>query len=138
MAIVVLAEDDAHILRVVSIWLKQNHHTVFEATNGRQALSLVLEHRPDILITDVNMPVMDGIQLVKACDAQALPRMGTIVLTSRCDQHEIHASLNGLRAVLHTKPFSPSRLMIEVEALVAGVQTETARSDAGGIRLDDC
>ena len=137
MAIVVLAEDDAHILRVVSIWLKQNHHTVFEATNGRQALSLVLEHRPDILITDVNMPVMDGIELVKACHAEALPRMGTIVLTSRCDQSEIHASLDALRVTLHAKPFSPSRLMTEVEQLIAGVQAEALQTDTGGTRSDD-
>ena len=137
MAVIVLAEDDAHILRVVSIWLKQNHHTVFEAANGRQALSLVIEHRPDILITDVNMPVMDGIELVKACDAQALPRMGTIMLTSRCDQNEIHAGLEGLRIMLHAKPFSPSRLMAEVEGLIAGVQAEAVQADIGGARPDD-
>ncbi|NLE60536.1 MAG: response regulator [Planctomycetes bacterium] len=137
MAIIVLAEDDAHILRVVSMWLKQNHHMVFEATNGRQALSLVLEHRPDILITDVNMPIMDGIALVKACDEQALPRMGTIMLTSRCDQNEIHASLEGLNVVLHAKPFSPSRLMAEVEALIAGRHAEAAQADMGGTHPDD-
>jgi DNA-binding response OmpR family regulator len=135
MATIVLAEDDVHILRVVSIWLKQNHHAVFEATDGRQALSLVLEHRPDILITDVNMPAMSGIELVKACDAQTLPRMGTVVLTSRCDQAEIHASLEGLRVVLHPKPFSPSRLMAEVEELISDVHAEAAQGETGGSTL---
>jgi two-component system chemotaxis response regulator CheY len=127
MAVIVLAEDDVHILRVVSIWLKQNRHTVLEARNGREALSLVLEHRPDVLVADVNMPVMDGITLVRTCADQALPRMGTIVLTSRCDQREIHANLQGMNVVLHPKPFSPSRLVGDVEKLIAGVQTGAAR-----------
>lgn len=137
MAHIVLAEDDAHILRVVSMWLKRNHHTVFEAANGRQALSLVLENRPDILITDVNMPLMDGIELVKACDAEALPRMGTIMLTSRCDQQEMHASLEGLRVALHPKPFSPSRLMADVERLISGGHAEVSQGGTGGGRSND-
>ena len=95
MASIVLAEDDVHIIRVVSMWLKQHGHQVLEAANGRAALQLVLAHKPDLLITDVNMPVMDGVQLVKACAAEHLPKVGVVMLTSRCDQADIIDSLQG-------------------------------------------
>jgi len=119
MATIVLAEDDIHILRVVNIWLQRNQHTVIDAINGREAFARVCEHRPDLLITDVNMPVMDGIDLVEACATEGLPKVGTIVLTSRCDQKEIQDRLQAFVVVLHPKPFSPSRLLGEVEALLA-------------------
>jgi CheY-like chemotaxis protein len=117
MAVIVIAEDDPHILRVVSLWLKQNRHTLFEAANGQKALDLVRNHQPDLLITDMNMPVMDGVELTRTCAAEHLPKVGTIMLTSRCDQGHLQSCLKGLNVVLHPKPFSPSRLMEEVQRL---------------------
>ena len=60
MAEILVAEDDLHILRVISLWLKKHGHTVHEATNGQEALDLMREHRPDVLVTDVNMPTEFG------------------------------------------------------------------------------
>jgi CheY-like chemotaxis protein len=119
MATIVVAEDDLHILRVVNIWLRRNQHTVIEAANGRDALEQVRQCKPEMLITDVNMPVMDGIELVKACADEGLLTVGAIVLTSRCDQKEIRDQLKDCVVVLHPKPFSPSRLITEVEELLA-------------------
>ena len=96
MATIVVAEDDVHITRVVSMWLKRNRHVVLEAINGRDALHLVRTHRPDLLLTDVNMPVMDGIELVSVCAEEGLLKAGVLVLTSRCDQAEIQDRLEGL------------------------------------------
>ncbi len=122
MATIVLAEDDVHIIRVVSMWLKQHKHQVFEAPNGKRALELVRAQQCDLLITDVNMPVMDGIELVKTCAAEGLPRLGTVMLTSRCDQADIVDALAGLPVLFHPKPFSPSRLVGEVDGLIKRAQ----------------
>ncbi len=119
MAVIVIAEDEVHIARVVSLWLKKGGHQVHEAINGRQALDMVRQHRPELLITDVNMPVMNGIELAQSCAAEGLPTIGTIVLTSRCDQAEIYKSLKGMDVVMHPKPFSPSKLTNEVAQLLA-------------------
>lgn len=118
MATIVLAEDDVHIIRVVSMWLKQHKHQVFEAPNGRRALELVCAQKSDVLITDVNMPLMNGIELVHACAAEGLPRLGTVMLSSRCDQDDIFDSIKGLPVVFHPKPFSPTRLVKEVQDLI--------------------
>jgi DNA-binding response OmpR family regulator len=131
MANIVLAEDDVHIARLVSMWLKQHRHRVFEAANGRRALELVRGQQCDVLITDVNMPIMGGIELVRTCAAEGLPRLGTVVLTSRCDQSDIVDALEGLSVVFHPKPFSPSRLVMEVEELIE-------RVGAAGKSPEDC
>ena len=132
MAVIVLAEDELHIAQVVSLWLAKNQHVVHKAYNGRDALELVRQHRPDLLITDVNMPVMDGIDLITACGAEGLPRVGTIMLTSRCDQTEIQEALKGLDVVLHPKPFSPSKLTNEVRQLLARSQSDLTRVNESG------
>ena len=118
MATIVVAEDDLHILRVINVWLRRNQHTVIDAVNGRDALQQIRERRPELLIADINMPVMDGIELVEACAEEGLLKVGAIVLTSRCDQKEIRDRLKECVAVLHPKPFSPSRLIAEVEELL--------------------
>ncbi len=57
MATIVVVEDDVHIMRVVSMWLRLHHHTVYEAMNGGDALKLVRQQRPDVLLADVNIPL---------------------------------------------------------------------------------
>lgn len=132
MAVIVVAEDEVHIARVVTLWLKRSGHVVHEGNNGRAALELARQHRPELLITDVNMPAMDGIELVRACAVEGLPTVGTIVLTSRCDQAEIGVLLQGLDVVLHPKPFSPSKLTMEVERLLSrGEQRVATVRNAG-------
>jgi DNA-binding response OmpR family regulator len=129
MAVIVIAEDEVHIARVVGLWLKKSNHVVHESTNGRAALELVRQHRPELLIADVNMPVMDGIELVRTCAAENLPTVGTIVLTSRCDQAEIGDQLQGLDVLLHAKPFSPSKLTMEVQQLLSRANGQAAPAD---------
>ncbi|MBN1488775.1 MAG: response regulator [Phycisphaerae bacterium] len=115
-----MAEDDLHIARIVTMWLTRNGHIVFEAPNGRAALQLVRDKVPDLLVTDVNMPVMDGIELARTCAAEGLLCRGAIVMSSRCDQTDIRDRLTDLNVVLHPKPFSPSRLIAQAEALLTG------------------
>jgi two-component system OmpR family response regulator len=134
MAKVVVAEDEVHISRVLSLWLSTNGHQAYEARNGRLALELVRQHHADLLITDINMPVMDGIELSMSCAGERLPKLGIIVLTSRCDQANIRDQLKDLNVVFHPKPFSPSKLMREVEQLLsrAGAAKQTTVQTLGG------
>lgn len=128
MANIVIVEDDAHILRIVSMWLKRNQHTVFEAANGRTGLELIEQHRPDILVTDVNMPQMDGVELIHAAARLGLPTVGVICLTSRCDQAELSDRLKGLNVRMRPKPFSPTGLAKDVQILL---ETSCGSDDSG-------
>ena len=119
MSRILVAEDDPHILRVISLWLSRQGHDVHEARNGISALELVQQYEPDILITDINMPGMDGLALLEQLrQHERLPR-GIVVLTNRWDHREIGRNLAqwGVRVV--PKPFSPSKLAGLIEELDA-------------------
>ena len=116
MARILVVEDDRHISRVIALWLKRNGHEVITAHDGGSALEMIRESSPDLLVTDVNMPGMDGLELLEAARAESLLRHKAIVLTSRCDQHEIEARAAKLDALVHPKPFSPQHLMEAIES----------------------
>jgi CheY-like chemotaxis protein len=65
MATVLLVDDDVGLLGTLGLLIAAEGHLVRTATNGRDALRLALESRPDIVVTDCAMPVMDGISLVR-------------------------------------------------------------------------
>lgn len=115
MARIIVAEDDRHISRVLSLWITRNGHEVLQADDGQQALEMIRETKPDLLVTDVNMPMLDGMSLLQIVRDEELIPHPAIILTSRCDQTEIEAQAGGLGAVVHPKPFSPQHLMEEIE-----------------------
>lgn len=57
---VLVAEDDQSIADLLLFWLERENYQVFSAADGRQALDLSLKHHPDLLIIDLQMPLMDG------------------------------------------------------------------------------
>lgn len=115
---VVVAEDQAHIRRVVAMWMSRNGHEVVEADTGLVALDALRSGSYDALITDINMPEMDGIELTRQA-FQVCPSLQRVyVVTSRCDQHDIVDQLGDERVTVFPKPFSPSQLLRDIEATV--------------------
>ena len=121
MARILVADDDAHMLRVLSMWLTRNGHEVIEAGNGRQAQTLLDEQFVDLVISDVNMPLADGFELVQWLRQQGRASLPVVLLTSRCDQQAIIERLAGLNVNVCPKPFSPSRLVVQIEQLLVPV-----------------
>lgn len=128
MASILVAEDDVHILRVVVLWLKRNGHQVSESRNGREALERLRLGGIDLLVSDVNMPGMTGIELLTGAKAEGLLPNGAILLTSRCDQKEIADAIRANGGVVHPKPFSPSRLIQVIEDKLAVTTGQAAAS----------
>ncbi len=111
-----VVDDEFHIVQVVSIKLKNNGYDVMVADNGGTAYDLACENKPDIIITDYQMPVMSGLELIEKLrrnpDTAPIP---VIMLTARGfaiedDQRE---KLN-VSACL-SKPFSPREVLQVVE-----------------------
>lgn len=126
MSRIVVAEDDAGIRRVIKIWLERQGHVVKDLSNGRLALAECEAQPPDVLISDVNMPEMDGIQLIEQLNARGLAPQGIVVLTSRWDHVKIGERLTGLNAHVLPKPFSPERLADLVATITADCNAESA------------
>lgn len=60
---ILLAEDEEELRRQTAAFLELYCSRVIQAPNGREALALIDEHRPDLVLSDIRMPVMDGIEL---------------------------------------------------------------------------
>ncbi len=126
MSRILVAEDDPHILRVISLWLSRQGHEVLEARNGVAALGLLQQQRPEILITDINMPGMDGLGLLEELKQHEYVPRGIVVLTNRWDHREIGHDLAewGVRVV--PKPFSPTKLADLIRELDASASSTRA------------
>ncbi len=115
----VLAVDDApHMTRVVSTWLTKNGHEVVCAADGGAALELLRAESFDVLITDLDMPHMDGLSLLSQREVLEQLR-GVVVITGRCDYKNLESACPKEMIRLLPKPFSPSRLAEFVEELLS-------------------
>lgn len=117
MAKVLAADDDRGLLEVLSMILEDAGHSVTTARDGSVALQLIRTHRPDLLIADINMPILDGFSLVRRLRDQGDP-LPVILLTAR--NHEIDEAM-GLELGADdyiTKPYSSRLLLARVAALV--------------------
>ena len=117
---VLIVDDHAPLRKLVNIALKQIGCEVLEAADGGDALDKVESYRPDLIISDINMPVMDGYQLCK----QVRKNMGTafipfIMLTSRDHaEDKLKGFMHGTDDYL-TKPFDYRELQARVRRLLA-------------------
>lgn len=119
---ILVADDEAHILHVMSLKLSNAGYTVLTAVDGGEALELCLSEAPDMLITDYQMPVMTGLELSKELRRQAPTRqMPILMLTARgFDIPPAEMAEAGIADVL-SKPFSPREVLDKVQQLLAGV-----------------
>jgi len=116
---VLVVDDEIHIVQVVAIKLRNNGFDVITCENGAQALQLASKEKPNIIITDVQMPVMTGLELVQNLrnkpETAGIP---VILLTARdfAIQDRQKEEL-GISACV-SKPFSPRELLQSVEEVL--------------------
>jgi two-component system alkaline phosphatase synthesis response regulator PhoP len=123
---VLIVDDEAHIVQVLSIKLRNAGYEVFTAVDGEEALELAGREIPDLVITDFQMPYMTGMELCRAlAENEATARIPVVMLTARgyaLDDEDL--ALGNIKDVL-SKPFSPRAIVQQVKALLAGeVRTE--------------
>lgn len=119
VARILIADDDAHISRVMSMWLNRHGHETICAANGKDALDLVITCRVDLIISDINMPQLDGLGFAKAVREQLGAQIPMLVLSARCDQQALVQSLASYGVSVYPKPFLPSHLVAEINRLLA-------------------
>ena len=118
---ILIAEDEPHTLRVMSLWLTRHGHHILEAVNGEAALARLDTEAVDMIISDMNMPRIDGLGLVKAvCEERGLD-VPFMLLTARCDRNKLLKALQPYHVHLYLKPFVPSRLVADIDRMLAAV-----------------
>lgn len=121
MACILVVDDEVSVVRVLSIWLERNGHDVFTACNGPDALTHIETESIDLLITDMNMPCMDGVEIIKIVRDRIKKEIPIFLLTARCDQEKLVERLKQYSVHVYPKPFVPSRLVEEINRLLGAV-----------------
>lgn len=116
---VLLVDDDQHVRLVARIGLEDvGGWEVLQATNGKEAVEMAEEHKPDVILCDVMMPVMDGpATLAKLRESSTVKDIPVIFLTAKVQTDELAHYLSlGAKGVI-MKPFDPLTLAEQVRKL---------------------
>ena len=116
---ILVADDSMTILAMVSSRLERAGYDVVTAARGDEALRLVEEDRPRLVLLDVEMPGLDGVEVARRIRAdEALAGTFIVLLTSLSEASEVATGMAAGADAYLTKPFSPQDLQTQVEQLI--------------------
>jgi two-component system response regulator ResD len=118
---VLVVDDEATIVEIVSRYLERAGYETYGAADGPEALRLAELHRPDLVVLDLMLPGLDGIEVMRRLQERPGRRTAVILLTARGEESD---RLIGLRRGADdyvVKPFSPAELVARVEAVMRRV-----------------
>jgi len=123
---VLVVEDEPQMAGFLSRGLSDEAYVVDIATDGEQALSLVAEMEPDLIVLDLQLPVKDGLTVCRELRAQSF-RAPILILTALGDENNVVAGLNAGADDYLAKPFDFTVLLARVRALLR--RSRNLRSD---------
>ena len=116
---ILVVEDEIHIVHVVAIKLRNNGYEVITAANGAEAFDLACSEKPDVVVTDLQMPVMTGLELVeKIRQNQKIKDIPVILLTARNFAIEDKQQEDLRISDCLSKPFSPKELLRSIQDIL--------------------
>ncbi|HET7037260.1 MAG TPA: response regulator transcription factor [Thermomicrobiaceae bacterium] len=118
--LVLVVDDDTSILRLVRIKLQAEGYQVITASNGQEAVELVEREHPDLVVLDLMMPVMDGMEALR--QIRRFSRVPVILLTARSSGADKVRGLDLGADDYVTKPFDPDELAARVAAVLRRAQ----------------
>ena len=112
---VLIVDDEPHIRKYIGLILRKfGNPTIVEAANGEEAIALFPQHNPDLVLLDVNMPMMDGLQCLERLHAEH-PDALVVMLTSLATRNVVERCLE-LGAVNFVRKDTPKETMAKVLA----------------------
>ncbi len=116
---ILLVDDEPDILEFVSFNLRKENYKVSTCSNGKVALEMALRNRPDLILMDVMMPGMDGIEVCEEMRKHnELNDVIIVFLSSRSEDYSLIAGLNAGADDYITKPVKPKMLMTKIKSLL--------------------
>lgn len=116
---ILVAEDDKDLAFMITQKLKNNGYSYKWAGNGKVALDLIMEEQPQLLITDVMMPEMDGLELTRQIrDNSETAHLPIIIVSARTSEHDRLAGIDAGAEIYLGKPFIPDELLLMVKKML--------------------
>jgi diguanylate cyclase (GGDEF)-like protein len=129
----ILIVDDSRVqAKVLKDLLQSNGYTIRVATNGQEALQMVREQKPTLIISDIVMPLLNGYDMCRTLKQdEALKTIPVVLLTSLSDIDDILLGLNAQADYYLTKPYSPSYLLTTIEEVLRNFLHPLSDNEAG-------
>ena len=113
---ILIVDDEERLLRLVQAYLEQEGFHILTARDGREALTSARAEKPDLIVLDLMMPVMDGFEFLRRYRQEA--QTPIVLLTARVDETDKVVGLELGADDYVTKPFSPRELLARVRAVL--------------------
>jgi len=131
MTKILVIDDEPTIVNLVQAYLKPEGYEVFTAADGPSGLKAVRAFKPDLVVLDVMLPGMDGLELLSRLRRES--QVYVILLTARTEETDKIVGLSVGADDYVTKPFSPRELVARVKAALRRIQTGSGSGEAGGV-----
>ena len=124
MATILVVEDNDENWDMLSRRLQRRGYRVIRAADGQEAVEMAARERPDLILMDVSLPVMDGLEATRRIRARAETQTTPIIaLTAHATSADRDRALQAGCDDYHTKPVELPRLVAQMEALLARAAT---------------
>ncbi len=131
---ILIVDDDKSIREVIREYLVMTGYTVYEASNGLEALDVLKKSKIDLVILDVMMPKMDGITCAKKIRQDSL--VPIIMLTAKSEEEDkLEGFDSGIQDYV-TKPFSPKELMARIKVVINRTELKHNTHEFGKLYVD--
>lgn len=127
---ILVVEDEASIRNITRVYLEQEQYRVICTDNGQEALTLARRHKPDLIVLDLNLPGMDGMEVTARLRQES--DVYILILTARTEEADRVAGLRIGADDYLTKPFSPHELVARVQAILRRNRTTAAHISVAG------
>jgi len=120
VATIVFCEDDPTIQKLIGVAMRSTPHRIFIAADGALGLAMIQREQPDLVCTDLSMPVLDGFQLMDALKADAaFTDVPVILLTASAQRTTLDEGRRRGAVMVLSKPIRMADLRAQVETVLA-------------------
>jgi DNA-binding response OmpR family regulator len=123
---ILVADDEKDMIGLLSSYLKAHDYSVFSAGNGREAINVLKRENIDLVLLDIMMPLMDGLEAAK--EIRTFSDVPIIILTAKGNEDDRVTGLKAGADDYVVKPFSPKELIARIEAALRRSKGFTSES----------
>ncbi|HEX2393564.1 MAG TPA: response regulator transcription factor [Solirubrobacterales bacterium] len=137
---VLVVDDEPTIVEIVARYMERAGYEAFAAADGAEALRQTELHRPDLVVLDLMLPGIDGLEVMRRLHEGPGPRTAVILLTARGEESDRLVGLRDGADDYVVKPFSPAELVARVDAVLRRVapppEEEAPAIERGPLRVE--